>query len=447
MSDNTTPDLELVLDSLAEGVCAVDCEWRITIFNRAAQTITGISEEMVLGKSFTEVFSCELCECRELLSGVMKTGRSISEVNTRIANINRQAVPINLNATPLLDKEDRICGLVATFLDNRPIEQLRRELTEKYTFADIVTKSPQMQRMLDILPDIAQSESTVLITGESGTGKELVARAIHQSSPRANQPFIAVNCGALPDNLLESELFGYLRGAFTDAKSDKPGRFALAEGGTLFLDEIGDISPAMQVRLLRVLQEKTYEPLGASKAVQSDVRIITATNRDLTEMLEEKQFRSDLYYRINVIEIPLPPLRERVNDIPLLVEHFLSKLKIEKGLGEKYIQERTMARLIEYDYPGNIRELENIIERAYILSRGNQIKEDCLPPQILDELYYEPEEEYQTYINLRSLPDADEQELILATLRRFKGNRKQTAKRLGINPSTLWRKMKKHNII
>ncbi len=445
-----------ILDSLSEGVCVVDRKWKIMAFNLAAQKLTGVSAEKALTLSFGEMFNCEVCECRSLLAEVMESGKPISAINTRISDSKMQPVPVSLNATPFLNEHGEIVGLVASFLDNRPIELLRKELRRTCTFGDIVTKDPKMLQIIDILPDISDSDSSVLITGESGTGKELVARAIHSASPRAEGPFIAVNCAALPDTLLESELFGYVKGAFTDAKKDKPGRFALAEGGTLFLDEIGDISPAMQVRLLRVLQEKIYEPLGAVTAVKSNVRILAATNRDLNELMQKDEFRSDLYYRLNVIELELPPLRERLNDIPLLSEHFLEKFQIEKGRGVKLMSPKALRRLLEYNYPGNIRELENILERAYILCRYNEIREDCLPPQVFTANVTTPLPTSQRatahsitgkFVNLRTMPDDEERRLIISKLDEFAGNRKMTADNLGINPSTLWRKMKKYGLI
>ena len=292
-----------------------------------------------------------------------------------------------------------------------------------------------MLQMFDMLPDIAVSQSTVLIEGESGTGKELFARAIHNLSPRKKQPFIAVNCSALPDTLLESELFGYKTGAFTDAKKDKSGRFRLAENGTLFLDEIGDITPAMQVRLLRVLQEKTYEPLGATESIEHNVRIIAAANNNLEELVRQGRFREDLFYRIHVFKITLPPLRERMEDIPLLAEHFIARFNALQKKDIAGVSDDAMAILMAYAYPGNIRELANIIERAFILCKTEFIEKKHLP----ESLFMGSAGRAET--DSLSLKDMESTYLINA-LKQNNWNRLQTARQLGMHKSTLYRKIK-----
>lgn len=258
-------------------------------------------------------------------------------------------------------------GGVETFRDLSAIEQLRREIDQRYTFQDIVSKNHEMRRILDILPDIAASDSTALIQGPTGTGKGVVARAIHNLSRRKRHRFIAVNCGALPDTLLESELFGYRKGAFTGADRDKPGRFALAQKGTLFLDEIAGISTALQVKLLRVLQEREYEPLGATQTVQANVRVIAATNQPLGQQVARGVFREDLFYRLNVVKIDLPPLARRREDIPLLVQHSLQKFNAEQGKQVRRFSQDAMRRLMQHAFPGNVRELQNIVEYALVL--------------------------------------------------------------------------------
>jgi transcriptional regulator with PAS, ATPase and Fis domain len=283
----------------------------------------------------------------------------------------------------------------------------------------------------------------VLIEGPTGSGKELFAKAIHNLSRRARRKYVAVNCGALPDTLLESELFGYKRGAFTDAKKDKPGRFARAEGGTLFLDEISDISTALQVKLLRVLQEKEYEPLGATTTVKSDVRVIAATNKPLAAQLARGTFREDLYYRLNVVKIVLPPLAERREDIPLLADHFIRKFNAEKDKQVEGISEEALGLLMRHDLPGNVRQLQNLIEHAVVLCRGDRIELDCLPA------------EFVQGTSGGNLPGAKpagsplleaEATAILESLGQHDGHRGKTAAALGIDKTTLWRKMKRYGI-
>ena len=320
-----------ILDSINEGVFTVDPTWRITAFNRAAERITGVSRDEAAGRPCCDVFRANICEANCALRQTMRSGKPIVNATAHIINYEGQRVPIRISTALLKDNRGEIVGGVETFQDLTQLEELRKELQARYTFEDIVGRSPAMRQLFEILPQIAESSSTVLIEGPSGTGKELFARAIHNLSPRRKRPFVAVNCAALPDTLLESELFGHKAGAFTDAKRDKPGRFALAEGGTIFLDEIGDVSPAMQVRLLRVLQERLIEPLGGVKPVPVDVRVIAATNRDLAALAQSGAFRDDLYYRIRVIHLELPRLSRRREDIPLLVSHLVAKFNRLQG--------------------------------------------------------------------------------------------------------------------
>ncbi len=322
------------------------------------------------------------------------------------------------------------------------VEDLRRELMDKATFNKMVSRSPQMKRIFEILPEVAQATATVLVQGESGTGKELIARSLHELSSRKDKPFIAINCSALPDNLLESELFGYKAGAFTDAKKDKPGKFSLADGGTIFLDEIGDISPAMQVKLLRVLQEKCFEPLGATFPVSVDIRIIAATNRKLPEMVKNGEFREDLFYRINVVTINLPPLRERRCDIPLLCDHFRDRFNARYGKAITAISERATELLLEHDFPGNIRELENIIEHAFIFCKESTIDVMHLPQNLQLERHPGANPVLSAIRSFEEL----EKMYILSILEETGGSKIKAAERLGIHKATLFRKLKQHGL-
>ncbi|MCX5820981.1 MAG: sigma 54-interacting transcriptional regulator, partial [Deltaproteobacteria bacterium] len=411
--------------------------WRITSFNRAAEQITGVRREDAVGQHCKDVLKADVCEKGCILRKTIQSGKSIVNRTVHIVDAAGRRVPISISTALLKDEQGRIVGAVETFRDISVEEKLRKAIAERYSFEDIISKNHRMHQLFDILPDVADSASTVLLEGESGTGKELFARAIHHLSPRKKQPFIAVNCGALPDTLLESELFGYKAGAFTDAKKDKPGRFRLAERGTLFLDEIGDISPALQVRLLRVLQEKTYEPLGSVESVASDVRIIAATNKRLQELVKEGKFREDLYYRIHVIRMELPPLRDRMEDIPLLADHFIHHFNVLQKKEIAGLSGEALACLVSYDYPGNVRELQNIIEHAFILCKAGLIEPHHLPENICLPHSMESSGRNET-MNMKDL----EAVFITNMLRRHQWNRIKTAKALGIHKSTLFRKIK-----
>lgn len=425
-----------IIDSINEGVFTVDMNWTITAFNRAAEKITQVSRKEALGRQCCDVFRASICENACVLRRTMSSGRPVLNATAHIVNQKGERIPIRISTALLKNESGQTIGGVETFQDLRPIEKLQKELKSRYTFEDIVGRSAVMMKLFEILPQISESSSTVLIEGASGTGKELFARAIHSLSPRKNKPFVAVNCAALPDTLLESELFGHKAGAFTDARRDKPGRFALANGGTMFLDEIGDISPAMQIRLLRVLQERMIEPLGSVQPVKTDVRVVAATNRDLKKLVQEGTFRDDLYYRIRVISLKLPGLDQRREDIPLLVDHLIAKFNSIQGKEIEGVSEEVMAQLMEYEYPGNIRELENIIEQAFVLCRGRLIELHHLPA----ELRPAGASGYggSNPMSLRSM----EKLLISEALRRHKGSRNKAARQLGINPSTLYRKLK-----
>ena len=442
MTDKTQNKVQnVILDSISEGVFTVDPDWRITSFNRAAEEITGIQREKAIGQQCRDVLRADVCETDCTLRQTMETGKPIMNKAVHIIDAQGQKRAIAISTALLKDETGKVIGGVETFRDMSMVEQLRKEIQGRYSCEDIISQNHKMQNLFNVLPNIAESNTTVLIEGESGTGKELFARAIHNLSFRKDKPFVAVNCGALPDTLLESELFGYKAGAFTDAKKDKPGRFALAEGGTIFLDEIGDISPAMQVRLLRVLQDKTYEPVGGVSSVKADVRIITATNKKLDQLVKEGSFREDLYYRINVMKLELPPLRERKEDIRLLVDHFISRFNRLHNKNICCITNEVTAALLAYDYPGNVRELENIIEHCFVLCEGEIIEAKHLPSSVRSASKLEA-------IKGNEPASIKQMEIILIiqALRRNKGNKTAAAKELGIDKSTLFRKMKAYDI-
>lgn len=432
-----TPSSDPILDSINEGVFTVDPDWQITAFNRAAERITGVRKRDALGKQCCDVFRASICEGACVLRRTFSSGEPVVSATANIINSSGKRIPIRISTALLRGQNGAVIGGVETFQDLSHVEQLRKELEAKYTFEDIVGRSPAMRDLFDIVPQIATSHSTVLIEGDSGTGKELFARAIHNLSPRSKNRFVAVNCAALPDALLESEIFGYKAGAFTDARHDKPGRFALADGGTIFLDEIGDVSQAMQVRLLRVLQERCVEPLGATQPVKVNVRVLAATNKDLSKLVREGSFREDLFYRIRVISLKIPSLKERREDIPFLVDHLVAKfnhLQDEKVIAG--VSQEVLDRLMDHDYPGNVRELENIIEQAFVLCRGGLIEIQNLPIEL--RVPAAPSTPMNTVVSMRSA----QERLIRLALERNHGNRQRTARELGINTSTLYRRLK-----
>jgi len=437
MSPDEPEVAQIILDSVADGVFTVDKEWRISSFNRAAERITGVPRSEAIGERCCDVFRASICETGCALRHTMETDLPIVNKAVFIVDTEGRKHPISISTAILRDEEGYIIGGVETFRDLSQVELLRKELEGRYSLGDIIGRSRAMRELFEIVPTIAASDSTVVIHGASGTGKEIFARTIHELSARRDRRFVAINCGALPDTLLESELFGHTAGAFTDARRDKPGRFAHADGGTIFLDEIGDISPAMQVRLLRVLQEHVFEPLGAVEPVKADVRVIAATHRDLVEMVREGSFREDLYYRINVIRLELPSLNDRREDIPPLIEHFIGRFNRLQGKDVIGVSEEVLTLLMGHDFPGNARELENIIEHAFVLCSGGLIEIQHLPPEVRQGSEV-PSVETREGLTLRSMESLH----IALALHRHGGNRKAAAAELGIHPSTLFRKIK-----
>jgi len=437
LSEDTT---KVILESISDGVFTIDYNWEITSFNRAAEEITGILRKDAIGRHCWEVFRSNMCEGGCALKRTMEEGQPFINSSGYIINSEKKKIPITASTALLIDKNKEVIGGIETFRDHSLVEQLRKELSTKFKLEDMISNSDAMKDIFNLLPLVSDSDSSVLIEGETGTGKELLARAIHNMSHRKNNPFIAINCGALPDTLLESELFGYKKGAFTNAMKDKPGQFALADGGTIFLDEIGDTSPAFQVSLLRVLQAHEFTPLGALAQEKTNIRIIAATNKDLSGLVAQNKFRQDLYYRINVIRLFLPPLRHRMEDIPLLVDRFIHKMNIRQG---KFIQgtdKKVLQAFMSHDFPGNIRELENIVEHAFVLCSEGYIKQGHLPGflSLPADLNAEKNTDPVKSAQIKLITDA---------LARNNYNRSAAAKDLGIHKSTLFRKIKKLGMI
>ena len=431
---------QIILNSIADGVFTVDLQWRITSFNKAAEKITGIPREEALGQLCYEVFRANVCEAGCVLRQTLISGIPIRNMPIYIIRADEKRIPISVSTTLLRDASGKVIGGVETFSDLTVVNGLRKELQKQHSFGDIISKNAKMSKLFLVLLQIAQSGSTVLIEGASGTGKELVARAIHNNSPRKKGSFVTVNCGALPDTLCESELFGYKAGAFTDAKKDKPGRFALAQDGTIFLDEIGDVALPVQVRLLRVLEQKEYEPLGSTKVVKTNARVITATHRNLQQLVREGRFRDDLYYRINVIKVFLPPLSERKEDIPLLADHFVERFSHLTGKQIMGLSQEVLAALMLHDWPGNVRELENAIEHAFVLCRHELIHLRHLPTHLV------PQGRSMLVPTGLTLKEV-EKSTIEEALQRNEWKKVVTARELGIDKNTLRRKIKRLGIV
>lgn len=436
--------LKIILDNLDLGILTVDRSGHITFFNNMAETITGYTRTEVLGRPFSKILGRssgkELIQLKETISD----GRARSVEEGELVTRDGRTIPIRTHQMALKHEDGRTLGGLITISDLSLMHQLNSAIKQQYTFYDMVGKDPAMQKVFDIIPVIAASDSTVLIMGPTGTGKDLVARIIHNLSKRLEKPLVTVNCAALPDNLLESEMFGYVKGAFTGADRDKPGRFQEADGGTIFLDEIGELPLPLQAKLLQVLETREFYPLGGRKTTRVNVRIIAATNQQLEAQVREKRFRQDLYYRLNVITLRLPELKERRADMPVLISHILNRLSARESGKVPKIAEDAMEALLCYDYPGNVRELENILEYAVIVCRGGVIELKHLPGRLQRYLTYEPPVEKPAVEPGRE--ETDEKERILSVLKQNQWNRGETAKILNIDRTTLWRKMKKYRL-
>ena len=424
---------QFIFNSISDGIFTTDKNCRITSFNKAAEKITGFSASEAINKNCFDVFRTDICNKRCALKDTLKNEEPIENIRVTIISRNGCEIPINVTTTLLKDKNNKVIGAVELFRDISELEHLRECIKNNRTLDEIVSLNSQMQQIISLLPNIAESDCNLLIQGPSGSGKELFAQVIHNLSPRKYGPYIKINCAALPAQLLESELFGYEKGAFTDAKHDKPGQFCLANGGTLLLDEISEMDISLQVKLLRVLNNGEYRPLGSSKTLYSDARIIAATNADLKQEIVKNKFREDLYYRINVMNIKIPPLRDRPEDIPLLVNHFLKMFKKKNRNAVEKISPEALGILMKYSFPGNVRELENAIQHTFVMCRNGVILPEHLPESITDEHFISKNVKNEL---------KDERELIIESLKRNKGNKSKAAVELGMHRSTLWRKIK-----
>jgi PAS domain S-box-containing protein len=442
-------EVGIILDSVADGVFTVDGDFVITSFNRAAEEITGFSADEAIGERCYNIFRSSVCQSGCLLAESIRSGRNLSGLELNILNRRNEEVPISVSTAVLRGHDGRPLGGVETFRDLSAVEQLRLEMKRRFTLCDMISKNQRMQEVFALVDDVAVSAASVLIEGETGTGKGMLARAIHDRSPRREAPFVAVNCGSLPDTLLETELFGHVAGAFTDARRARQGRFELADGGTLFLDEIGDMSLAMQVKLLHALQDGTFEPVGTSEPRRADVRIIAATHRDLRERVNRERFRKDLYYRINTVRLALPPLRERKEDIPLLVDHFITRFNAggpgPHGRKVRSVSPQAMRTLMRYRWPGNIRELEHAIEHAFVLVKDRVIGLQHLPLEISGKVPVDADGPNGDAAGGSILHDA-ERSAIEEVLAKHGWNKAAACRELGVSRTTLWRKMRRLGI-
>ena len=439
---------EAILDCISDGVITIDLNKRVTFINRAMREILGYE-----GPIPSNLLACDvlvqsnICGTHECVLEQALQGERVSNCEAFVRRQDGRLIPTSINTDFLRDDQGRLIGLIEVIRDisipkeltakAAEVKELRQRLGEQTKFENMVGRSRRMREIFSLLPAVANSKTSVLITGESGTGKELIAYAIHANSPRKEKPFVVVNCGALSEGILESELFGHVKGAFTGAFYDKMGRFELADGGTIFLDEIGEVSLATQIKLLRVLEKEELERVGDSKTIKIDVRVIAATNCVLTQAVKNGTFREDLYYRIRVFPIELPPLRERRGDVPLLLKHFVEQFNVELGRDVRQVAPDALNFLENYSYPGNVRELQNIIEHAFVCCEGDVIRLEHLPKDI----QHQPTAGQAELARAQTLKRL-ERETILRILEQSGWRYKSAAEQLGISRSTLWRKLK-----
>jgi PAS domain S-box-containing protein len=430
---------DALVENLAEGVFTINNRWLITSFNQRAQDITGFKREEVMGRYCWDVFQSDLCRTGCPLRTTLETGVQHMDQDVRIFRKQGRRLSILVNTSVLKDKRDQVIGAVETFRPLSGVMGNDQSVEAEPEPVLIIGQDPVLVKLLNMLPDVARSETSVVIEGESGTGKELIARAIHAKSLRNGGPFVAVNTSALAETLLESELFGHEKAAFTGAINSKVGRFELARGGTLFLDEITDIKPEIQVKLLRVLEERVFERVGGTRSIAMDARIISATNRSLIDEVRKGRFRQDLFYRLRTVPVWLPPLRERTGDIPVLVEHFLGLLNDKYQKRVRGIDPKVMSAFKRYQWPGNIRELQRVLEYAFVFVKGPVITSSHLP---------EMEEEPGEAVTVKQVPPfwEDERASITEALARTGGKKAEAARLLGLSRSSLWRKMRDHGL-
>ena len=434
---------QAILNSISEGVMTLDKDWRIISWNRAAERITGFQREEVLGRECAKLLRTPLCGEECPVDKALSCGHSFENVEVAMRNKRDEVTHLLVNAAALCDVDGQIIGGLETFRDVSHAHWMQEELQQQYGFTNIVGRSDAMKKVYETVGSLVNTDTTVLIQGESGTGKELIARALHFYSSRREKPFVAINCSALPEGVLETELFGHRKGAFTGAIRDHIGKFELANGGTLFLDEIAEISQAIQVKLLRVLEEREFQRVGDNKDIKVNIRLITATNKDLYRKVLEGSFRDDLYYRLSVFPLNLPPLRERIEDIPLLVAHFINKFNKQMGKSIQGIADRVLEILEENPWPGNVRELANAMEHAFVHCKGALLYPTDLPHNIVN---LPPEAPHQKSSKAQEKLDSVERELILKELEAANWKKAVTARRLGMSRATLWRKMEKYGI-
>jgi PAS domain S-box-containing protein len=437
--------LKIILDNLKVGIFTVDRSGHLTFFNTEAEKISGYNRRKVLGEPCTIIFEAddaqEVCLLKETIVDGVSRGSRRGKMTTR----DGVTIPIQANYMALRNEKGTVVGGLTTFHDLTLVLQLNQAMKDRYTFHDMIGKSPRMQHIFEMVTVVAGTDATILIEGATGTGKDLLAKVIHSASQRSDKPFVKVNCAAIPDNLLESEMFGYVKGAFTGAEKDKTGRFQEADGGTIFLDEISELPLALQAKLLRVLEDKEFYRLGSRHTIKVNVRIVSASNRNLEKLVEKRLFREDLYYRLNVFRIELPELKNRTVDLPILIGHILRRLCAARGIRPPEVSEKVMEILLNYEYRGNVRELENVLEHALIICQEETLQPTHLP-EYLQIRHAARKSPSTRHLKPENFDDEGERDTIISMLQRYNWNRTKTAKALGMDRTTLWRKIKKYGI-